>query len=117
VGGVLCARRTQADSEALPPGALIDILFFFSRSSSHPVPKKPAAWYLAQVEKYLLRLNPETLGFVRRLRNGNDWRHPRIGVHIRRSDKLEAEAKYHATTRYYNVRARWKQRAMPRDSR
>src|SRR6185312_829059 len=69
-----------------------------------PPPQKPAAWYLCQVEKYLLRMNVETRSFVRQLREEMSYRHPRIGVHIRRSDKIEAEAKFHATSKYIKVR-------------
>lgn len=66
--------------------------------------QRSALWYLSQIEKYILRPNSDAIAFMQRVQAHVHFRHPSVGVHIRRTDKLDSEAKFHPTEKYYKVR-------------
>ncbi|KAF1741295.1 hypothetical protein MXB_3795, partial [Myxobolus squamalis] len=57
----------------------------------------PFLWWVGQLAKFLFRLQPETKNFVL---NRPDLPHPIVGIHIRRTDKINTEAKFHDIEEY-----------------
>lgn len=60
----------------------------------------PIVWWVGQVLKYVLRLQPDTEAMLRDRMEKLDFRQPIVGVHIRRTDKLLAEAAMHTVDEY-----------------
>lgn len=57
----------------------------------------PFLWWTSQVVKYVFRLRPSVLKRVQKI---SDEHHPIAGVHVRRTDKLKSEAKFHDIEEY-----------------
>ncbi|XP_049774973.1 alpha-(1,6)-fucosyltransferase-like [Schistocerca cancellata] len=60
----------------------------------------PHAWWVGQVLTYLMRLQPRSDQLVRAALRRLNFTRPIVGIHVRRSDKLFHEAKYHAVDEY-----------------
>lgn len=60
----------------------------------------PAAWWIGQFIKYLLRFQPPTQAMIDRGIEKLNFRGPIVGVHIRRTDKVGTEAAFHAVDEY-----------------
>lgn len=60
----------------------------------------PAAWWIGQFVKYLLRFQPPTQAMIDRGIEKLDFRGPIVGVHIRRTDKVGTEAAFHGVDEY-----------------
>ena len=48
----------------------------------------PAAWWIGQLTKYLIRPLPELMEFVEQSKTELSFEHPIVGVHVRRHDKV-----------------------------
>lgn len=76
----------------------------------------PAAWWIGQFVKYLLRFQPPTQGMIERGIEKLNFRKPIVGVHIRRTDKVGTEAAFHAVDEYMlGVKEYYDQMAMRAD--
>lgn len=60
----------------------------------------PAAWWIGQFVKYLLRFQPPTQAMIDKGIEKLQFRGPIVGVHIRRTDKVGTEAAFHAVDEY-----------------
>lgn len=60
----------------------------------------PAVWWIGQLEKYLLRPQPQLIAEFEADLNKLDFRHPIVGVHVRRTDKVGTEAEFHPIENY-----------------
>lgn len=61
---------------------------------------KPTAWWISQFASYLFRFQPEMQKIADEAMDKLRFEKPIIGVHIRRSDKLIVEAKFHGLDEY-----------------
>ncbi|XP_040079498.1 alpha-(1,6)-fucosyltransferase-like [Ixodes scapularis] len=59
----------------------------------------PYAWWYGQLMRYILRLQATTLKKISDFKMSRGYKHPIVGVHIRRSDKY-LEAVYHDVQEY-----------------
>lgn len=62
----------------------------------------PVVWWVGQFVKYLMRLQPSTNNMIIEATRNMKFKHPIVGVHIRRTDKLNSEAAYHSVAEYMN---------------
>lgn len=61
----------------------------------------PAAWWMGQFVKYVLRLQPATQMMIeQRQQEIQLFDGPIVGLHVRRTDKLVKEAQYHSLLEY-----------------
>lgn len=60
----------------------------------------PAAWWIGQFLKYLLRFQPATQNMIDAGVEKLNFRGPIVGVHIRRTDKVGTEAAFHSVDEY-----------------
>ena len=81
--------------EFLPPAIPEDLSDRIIRLHGDPV-----VWWISQFVKYLLRPQNSTAQFLSDLEVTNDLSNPIVGVHIRRTDKLEKEASLHEVDEY-----------------
>ena len=62
----------------------------------------PVVWWIGQFLKYILRPTQDTMKYLKRNEpNYGDVRH-HVGIHIRRTDKLEREANFYTLETYMN---------------
>ncbi|CAN7941908.1 unnamed protein product, partial [Ixodes hexagonus] len=59
----------------------------------------PYAWWYGQLVGYILRLQNSTMKKISEFKKSRGYKHPIVGVHIRRTDKY-VEASYHAVDEY-----------------
>ncbi|KAK8740412.1 hypothetical protein OTU49_002897, partial [Cherax quadricarinatus] len=59
----------------------------------------PGAWWLGQFLKYMFRLQPYMQKLIKESEKSFHYRHPIVGVHVRRTDKIK-EAKYYQLEEY-----------------
>lgn len=65
------------------------------------VHREPGAWFVAQFLDYVLRYQPETLAMLDdRASEVGVGEETTVGIHVRRTDKLIREAKYHDLEQY-----------------
>ena len=81
--------------EFLPPAIPEDIGDRIIRLHGDPV-----VWWVSQFLKYILRPQNSTAQFLNDLEIANNLTNPIVGVHIRRTDKLEKEASFHDVNEY-----------------
>ena len=62
--------------------------------------ESPNSWFHSQFIGYILRPQPRLKQFLNRFKNTNDFKHPIVGIHVRRSDKLFSEALYYPISDY-----------------
>ncbi|XP_064116313.1 alpha-(1,6)-fucosyltransferase-like [Macrobrachium nipponense] len=60
----------------------------------------PAAWWVGQFLKYLLKLQPKTQEMLDTMSDTLGFQKPIVGVHVRRTDKVGTEAAYHSIDEY-----------------
>ncbi|XP_069064997.1 alpha-(1,6)-fucosyltransferase [Pleurodeles waltl] len=60
----------------------------------------PAAWWVSQFVKYLIRPQPWLEKEIEEATRKLGFRHPVIGVHVRRTDKVGTEAAFHPIEEY-----------------
>ncbi|GFO27525.1 alpha-(1,6)-fucosyltransferase [Plakobranchus ocellatus] len=60
----------------------------------------PAVWWIGQVVRYLMRLKPEVQKDVDNAGKKMGFRNVIVGVHIRRTDKINLEAAFHSLDEY-----------------
>ena len=79
----------------LPPSIPEDLADRLIRMHGNPI-----VWWIGQFFKYLLRPNEETFKLYTEAEKERDPSKPLVGVHIRRTDKIIAEAQYHSVDEY-----------------
>ncbi|KAK3855023.1 hypothetical protein Pcinc_038548 [Petrolisthes cinctipes] len=60
----------------------------------------PAAWWVGQFLKYLLKLQPKTQEMLDNMSESLGFQRPIVGIHVRRTDKVGTEAAYHSINEY-----------------
>lgn len=60
----------------------------------------PAAWFMGQIVKYIMRMSPEMEQFINDAKYRFQFRRPIVGFHVRRTDKVGSEAAFHALSEY-----------------
>ncbi|KAL5009035.1 hypothetical protein ScPMuIL_014616 [Solemya velum] len=60
----------------------------------------PSVWWIGQFVKYLTRPQPHLKDDIERVKQKLDFGNPIVGCHVRRTDKLAAEASYHSIDEY-----------------
>ncbi|XP_069156944.1 alpha-(1,6)-fucosyltransferase isoform X2 [Procambarus clarkii] len=60
----------------------------------------PAAWWIGQFLKYMLRLQPKTQEMLDSMAETLGFQKPIVGVHVRRTDKVGTEAAFHSIEEY-----------------
>ncbi|XP_054717100.1 alpha-(1,6)-fucosyltransferase-like [Uloborus diversus] len=60
----------------------------------------PAAWWISQFVKYLLRPQEAMKALLEKVEEKLDFKHPVVGVHVRRTDKIGTEAQFHPIEEY-----------------
>ena len=65
----------------------------------------PKAWWIGQVVKYIMRYQPKTQQMIDEAMKEIKFRNPIVGIHARRTDKLETEATAHHAVDEYMIHA------------
>lgn len=60
----------------------------------------PAAWWVGQFLKYMLKPQPKTQDMLDNLAETLGFQKPIVGVHVRRTDKVGTEAAFHSIDEY-----------------
>ncbi|XP_022246001.1 alpha-(1,6)-fucosyltransferase-like isoform X2 [Limulus polyphemus] len=60
----------------------------------------PVVWWIGQFLKYLLRPQESLAKFLKHAEEKVDLKHPLVGVHVRRTDKVGTEAAFHEIEEY-----------------
>ncbi|XP_050726304.1 alpha-(1,6)-fucosyltransferase-like isoform X2 [Eriocheir sinensis] len=60
----------------------------------------PAAWWVGQFLKYLLKPQPKTQEMLDNLADTLGFQKPIVGIHVRRTDKVGTEAAFHSIDEY-----------------
>ncbi|KFM57890.1 Alpha-(1,6)-fucosyltransferase, partial [Stegodyphus mimosarum] len=60
----------------------------------------PIVWWISQFIKYLLRPQDSMKVLLDRVEEKMDFKHPVVGVHVRRTDKIGTEAQFHSIEEY-----------------
>ncbi|KAL3267484.1 hypothetical protein HHI36_011607 [Cryptolaemus montrouzieri] len=60
----------------------------------------PIVWWVGQILKYLLKPQKKTAATIQEAVNNLGFKHPIVGVHIRRTDKVGTEAALHRVDEY-----------------
>ncbi|MPC32940.1 Alpha-(1,6)-fucosyltransferase [Portunus trituberculatus] len=60
----------------------------------------PAAWWVGQFLKYMLKPQPKTQEMLDNLSDTLGFQKPIVGVHVRRTDKVGTEAAFHSIDEY-----------------
>ncbi|UXI15991.1 PAB-dependent polyA-specific ribonuclease subunit PAN3 [Sarcoptes scabiei] len=62
----------------------------------------PFVWFIGQILRYLMRPSEEINDYIRVQKNKLNFRKPIVGVHVRRTDKINTEASFHSLSEYMN---------------
>ena len=81
--------------EFLPPAIPEDLADRIVRLHGDPI-----VWWVAQFLKYMLRPQDNTVQFLNEMEGDRDLKQPMVGIHIRRTDKLDKEAGFHDVEEY-----------------
>eukprot|EP00092_Neocalanus_flemingeri_P056917 GFUD01067532.1.p1 GENE.GFUD01067532.1~~GFUD01067532.1.p1 ORF type:complete len:447 (-),score=71.32 GFUD01067532.1:21-1361(-) len=84
--------HTQPYNPPSLPTFLADRIFRLTR--------EPDAWWIGQFIGYLMRPNENVNQLLMEAQKSIDFSTPVVGVHVRRTDKLIREAKYHSIEEY-----------------
>jgi hypothetical protein len=76
------------------------------------IPSLPQRW-VGVLAAYLLRPSAASVARREEFRRLQGWSHPVVGVHIRRTDKLESEAKAHSVAEYMGEAERMCDQLLP----
>lgn len=60
----------------------------------------PIVWFIGQILKFLMRPSPEIEDYLNSKRTKFNFRTPIVGVHVRRTDKINTEAAFHSLSNY-----------------
>lgn len=60
----------------------------------------PIVWWIAQFLKYFLRPQPDLQKILDEAEKAQDFGHPIVGIHVRRTDKVGTEAAFHGVDEY-----------------
>ncbi|XP_030834720.1 alpha-(1,6)-fucosyltransferase-like [Strongylocentrotus purpuratus] len=60
----------------------------------------PAVWWIGQIMTYILRPQPQLQEFMDKETAALGFTHPIVGIHVRRTDKLIRDAKFHGIEEY-----------------
>lgn len=74
---------------------MISVYFRLLRANGNP-----AAWWLGQLLRYLLRPQPSLVKELDSALHNHKFKHPIVGIHVRRTDKVGAEAQFHSLEEY-----------------
>ena len=61
---------------------------------------EPFIWLMGQVVKYLLRPSDRMSDYISELKVRINFKHPIVGIHVRRTDKIGTEAQFHSIDEY-----------------
>ncbi|CAG2102887.1 unnamed protein product [Medioppia subpectinata] len=61
---------------------------------------EPFIWFIGNVLKYMLRPSDQLSQFMDTFKRDNQFSHPIVGIHVRRTDKIGTEAKFHTIDEY-----------------
>jgi hypothetical protein len=67
----------------------------------------PFVWFIGQFLQYLMRPSDQLTQYLEDRRKHLNISHPVVGVHIRRTDKLQQEASYHSVEEYMTQVEEW----------
>lgn len=70
----------------------------------------PFVWFVGQFLQYLMRPSQQLEEYLEDRRKALNITHPIVGLHIRRTDKLQQEASYHSAQEYMTQVEEWYQR-------
>ena len=88
-------RDMKSKPDFLPPAIPKDLAYRIIRLHGDPV-----VWWISQFLKYILRPRKKTIRYLRNIEKQRNDQLPMVGLHIRRSDKLEKEAQFHPVEKY-----------------
>ena len=60
----------------------------------------PIVWFIGQILKFLMRPSSEIQNFIDQSKKRFKFNSPIVGVHVRRTDKINTEASYHSLSEY-----------------
>jgi len=60
----------------------------------------PGAWFIGHLVKYIMRPSLDMISFIDKAKLKMKFRKPIVGVHVRRTDKVDTEASFHALSEY-----------------
>ena len=81
--------------DQLPPRIPVQL-----KSQLEILSDEPYILFTGSLLPYLLRTNNEFKDFLVKYRSDVQFKHPIVGIHVRRTDKLIKEAKYHSLDEY-----------------
>jgi glycoprotein 6-alpha-L-fucosyltransferase len=61
---------------------------------------EPFIWFIGQVLKYIMRPSNQMSAYIEEFKKKNKFNHPIVGLHVRRTDKIGSEAKFHSIDEY-----------------
>lgn len=61
---------------------------------------EPFIWFIGQVLKYIMRPSERMTAYIDEFKRKNKFNHPIVGIHVRRTDKIGSEAKFHSIDEY-----------------
>lgn len=67
----------------------------------------PAVWWIGQLQKYLMRPQPWLAEVMTKFQRTIGFKHPIVGVHVRRTDKVGTEAAFHSIDEYMTHVIAW----------
>jgi len=67
---------------------------------SQSISIEPMALFIGHIIRYLMRPTLELSRYYDNYKQRIQWKHPIVGLHVRRTDKLWIEAKYHSMDEY-----------------
>ena len=60
----------------------------------------PFVWFIGQILRYIMKPSDEIEQFLSMKRSKFNFKHPIVGVHVRRTDKINTEASFHSLSEY-----------------
>jgi len=60
----------------------------------------PAVWWIGQLVRYIMRPSREMLKYLEESKSNFKFKHPIVGIHVRRTDKIGTEAAFHSLSEY-----------------
>lgn len=61
---------------------------------------EPFIWFIGQLIKYIMRPSDRLKRYLDHFKQMNQFTHPIVGIHVRRTDKIGTEAKFHSIDEY-----------------
>jgi glycoprotein 6-alpha-L-fucosyltransferase len=60
----------------------------------------PIVWFIGQIVHYIMRPSPDMMKFINKQKEIFKFKHPSVGIHVRRTDKIGTEAAFHPLSEY-----------------